>query len=112
MDRVLNQLPMNAAPAAAAWAVAMPLPEAGQARDAAALAARLRPLSALLREGDMAATDLFAELMDVHETAWHEALKPLADAMTMLNFPAAVLHCETLAETLALVPTAGGADVS
>ena len=118
MDSVLNELPPQAAaqkPAPAPGRSDQPQPQAdadsSESQDAAALAKTLQALCALLREGDMAATDLFAELLQAHEAAWKDALKPLADAMTMLDFPAAVLHCGTLATKLGMPQAArGGAD--
>ncbi len=74
---------------------------AAAAQDGAALLRRLPPLVALLREHDMAATDLHLELMQAHEAAWGPALQPLAEAMAQLDFDRALAACEQLAGRLA-----------
>nr|WP_246312352.1 CHASE domain-containing protein [Aquabacterium terrae] len=73
---------------------------AAPARDAAALLARLRPLAALLRESDMAATDVFAELQRQLRRGWETELEPLGAAMASLDFDAALRACDQLADAL------------
>jgi ribosomal 50S subunit-associated protein YjgA (DUF615 family) len=69
-------------------------------RDAQALRRQLQPLAALLRDTDMAATDVFAELQQAHEPGWQDELQPLADAMAALDFAAALVACESLVQDL------------
>ncbi|WP_284617892.1 PAS-domain containing protein [Aquabacterium humicola] len=80
------------------------------APDPAALAAGLQALMPLLAEGDMVATDVFADLQAAHEATWGEAMQPLADAMARLDFPAALSDCERLRAQLA--PASSGPAVA
>ena len=79
-------------------------------RDGQALRQQLEPLAALLRDTDMAATDLFAELQQAHEPAWQQELQPLAEAMAALDFGAALLACEKLVRVLDDAATPSAAD--
>ncbi|WP_395701994.1 PAS-domain containing protein [Aquabacterium sp.] len=77
-----------------------PAAAAPAARDPAALRALLPPLLQLLQASDMAATDAFAALQAAHEEAWADALQPLAEAMSALDFERAAQCCEQLAQAL------------
>ncbi|MBI5258572.1 MAG: response regulator, partial [Burkholderiales bacterium] len=83
------------------WLAPAPPSQADAQRDAQALLRALPPLTALLRDQDMAATDLHAEIVQAHAAHWSAELRPLADAMAALDFPAGVRACEQLAQALA-----------
>ncbi|MBI5256657.1 MAG: PAS domain S-box protein [Burkholderiales bacterium] len=64
--------------------------------DPALLRRLLTGLARLLRDTDMAATDAFAELQRAHGPGGPAALAALAEAMSQLDFDAALRHCATL----------------
>jgi HPt (histidine-containing phosphotransfer) domain-containing protein len=70
------------------------------APDPAALRQQLQMLAPLLADADMAATDLYADLISDHEALWAEALRPLGEAISALDFEAALVACHHLLQQL------------
>ena len=70
-----------------------------------ALLARLDRLAARLREGDMAAMDLHAEIETLHGHLLGERGRGLDDAVSALDFAQALVHCRELAGEFGAVPT-------
>jgi PAS domain S-box-containing protein len=70
------------------------------ARDPSALEAALKPLEGLLAVADMAATDMFANLLAEHEAVWQDELQPVGEAIAQLDFDMALRACSALREQL------------
>jgi hypothetical protein len=72
----------------------------GRPRDPSALEAALKPLERLLAAADMAATDLYADLLAEHEGVWQDELQPVGEAIAQLDFDTALRACGALREQL------------
>jgi two-component system sensor histidine kinase/response regulator len=64
--------------------------------DVFAVAHSLQELAGLLRRADMRALEVFERLQQSHAIHPEEAMRPLDEAMAVLDFDEALAHCQTL----------------